>query len=110
MLSNALRATLPCEVARIEVGVRAGEGELTFYVRDNAAGSDISQRERTFGATHGTAPAAGAGVAIGLTHLKRVIQRHGGRVWAEAVPDGGATFLFSLPAWDDGKQPRRGGR
>jgi light-regulated signal transduction histidine kinase (bacteriophytochrome) len=107
MLSNALRSTQPCEAARIEVGVRAGEGELIFYVRDNATGPGISQRERMFGAAHGTASAAGA---ISLTYLKRIIQRHGGRVWAEAGPGGGATFLFSLPAGSGGNEPRKGGR
>jgi light-regulated signal transduction histidine kinase (bacteriophytochrome) len=106
MLSNALRSTLRCEVARIEVGVRAGERESIFYVRDNATGLDISRRERMFGATHGTAPAAGGAGAIGLTYLKRVVQRLGGRAWAESAPGGGATFLISLPAGDDEREPR----
>jgi light-regulated signal transduction histidine kinase (bacteriophytochrome) len=105
MLSNAVRFTLPCEVARIEVGVRAAGREAIFFVRDNATGLDISQRERMFGAMQGTAPAAGGAGAIGMTYLKRVVQRLGGRAWAEAAPGGGAAFLISLPAADDGQEP-----
>ncbi len=101
MISNALRSTLKCEVAHIEVGVRAGHRELIFFVSDNAAGPDIGQRKRLFGGVQGPAPGEGG---IGLGHLKRIIQRHGGSAWSEAVPGGGATFLFSLPDGRDGRE------
>jgi chemotaxis family two-component system sensor kinase Cph1 len=107
MLSNAVASTLSCKVARIEVGARAAEGEVTFFVRDNSEGLDLGHRERMFGVVRGSAPAARGGVGtIGLAYLKRLIQRHGGRAWAEASPGGGATFLFSLPGGRAGRTPR----
>ena len=98
LVSNALRFTRSCEVARIQIGYRPGEQELIFFVRDNAAGFDISHRERMFGAFQGPDSALGRhGSAIGLAYVQRIIQRHGGRSWAEPAPGGGATFFFSLP-------------
>jgi chemotaxis family two-component system sensor kinase Cph1 len=96
--SNALRFTRSCEVARIHIGFRPGDRELIFFVRDNAAGFDIGHRERMFGAFQGPESIhASNGSAIGLSYVQRIIQRHGGRTWVEAAPEGGATFFFSLP-------------
>jgi light-regulated signal transduction histidine kinase (bacteriophytochrome) len=100
LASNAMKFTLSREVARIQIGVQAGESELAFFVRDNGAGLDIKHRERQFGSfqrPHSSSESNGS--AIGLAFVQRIIQRHGGRTWTEAVPDGGAIFYFSLP-WD----------
>ncbi len=98
LASNALKFTRSREVARIQIGAQAGDDELTCFVRDNGASFDIKHRERFFDATPGhhdsTEPNCGA---IRLAHVQRIIQRHGGRMWTEAVPDGGASFFFTLP-------------
>lgn len=98
LASNALRFTRTREVARIQIGVQAGEGEMVFFVRDNGASFDIKHRERMFNPVPRQQPPAEAkGGAIRLAYVQRIIQRHGGRLWTEAVPDGGATFYFSIP-------------
>jgi light-regulated signal transduction histidine kinase (bacteriophytochrome) len=98
LVSNALRFTRTREVARIQIGMRSGERGMVFFVRDNGASFDIKHRERMFNALPRQPPSAGSkGCAIKLAHVQRIIQRHGGRLWTETVPDGGATFSFSLP-------------
>jgi len=98
LASNALRFTRAREVARIQIGVQAGDGELVFFVRDNGASFDMKHREQMFDSVPGPRPSSESrGGAIRLAHVQRIIQRHGGRLWTDAVPDGGATFYFSLP-------------
>lgn len=95
---NALKFTVPREEARIHVGARRGDGEIIFSIRDNGVGFDMKYRERIFRIfqrAHSATEFDGSG--IGLAHVARIIQRHGGRTWAEGVPGGGATFYFSLP-------------
>jgi len=101
LASNALIFTRSREVARIRIGVldvQDGAGESTFFVSDNGAGVNIKHRERMFGTVQGPHPSSPFdGSAIGLAYVQRIFQRHGGRMWMEALPDGGATFYFSLP-------------
>lgn len=98
LASNAFRFTRAREVARIQIGVRDGDGEMVFFVRDNGASFDMKHRRMMFDlAPKQQPPSAQRGGAIRLAHVQRIIQRHGGRLWAEAVPDGGATFYFSMP-------------
>ena len=98
LASNALRFTRAREVARIHIGVKPGDGELVFFVRDNGASFDMRHRRMLFDPVpRQPSPCAPKGGAIRLAHVQRIIQRHGGRLWTEAVPDGGATFFFSLP-------------
>ena len=89
---------------RIQIGAQSGDHEITLFVRDNGAGIDIKHRERAFdGHNPSQNPAEPDGSEIGLAYVQRIIQRHGGRTWTEAVPDGGATFCFSLP--DESAEP-----
>lgn len=107
LLSNALKFTRSREVARIQIGVQAGAGELAFFVRDNGTSFAFRNRERMFDAAPDADPAsAPKSGAIKLAYVQRIIQRHGGRMWTEAVPDGGATFYFSLPGDLAEIQPR----
>ena len=98
LASNAFRFTRAREVARIQIGVQESGGELVFFVRDNGASFDMRHRRMLFDpAPRPHAASAPRGGAIRLAHVQRIIERHGGRLWTEAVPDGGATFYFSLP-------------
>ncbi len=99
LLSNALKYARAVNPARVEVGCIRRENENIYYVKDNGVGFEMRDRERLFklfSRLHNSDEFDGTG--IGLVIIKRIIEKHGGRVWAEAEPDKGATFYFSLPA------------
>lgn len=98
LLANALKYSRGRSPARIEVGSLAGRaGEDVLFVRDNGVGFEMSHAERLFGLfqrLHGT---EFEGTGIGLASVRRIVERHGGRVWAESSPGHGSTFYWSLP-------------
>jgi light-regulated signal transduction histidine kinase (bacteriophytochrome) len=97
LLGNAWKYTRNKEVTRIEFGMTLGNGERTFYVRDNGAGFDIKDSEKMFlpfQRLHNEQEFEGTG--IGLATVQRIIQRHGGKIWGEGEPGKGATFYFTL--------------
>lgn len=97
LLGNAWKFTAGHERATIEFGALQRAGNVVFFVRDDGAGFDMANASRLFGAfqrLHG--PDEFPGTGIGLAMVQRIINRHGGRVWAEAWVEQGATFYFAL--------------
>jgi two-component system sensor kinase len=98
LLANAIKFTRKTASTSIDVGAYTAAGENVYYVRDNGVGFDMGHAQKLFGTfqrLHGADEFEGSG--IGLATVQRIIARHGGRVWAEAKPNDGATFYFSLP-------------
>lgn len=96
LLGNSWKYTARQPAARIEFGKEVMGGQETFYVRDNGVGFDMTYRDNLFGAFQRLHGAEYEGNGIGLATVKRIIDRHGGSVWAESEVDRGATFYFRL--------------
>ena len=98
LLSNAIKFTGTKERAIIEVGCTADERHDVYYVRDNGIGFDMHDADKLYGAFQRLHPIGQfEGMGIGLAIVWRIVQRHGGWVWAEGKVNEGATFYFSLP-------------
>jgi hypothetical protein len=97
LLSNALKFSGRKAEPRVEVSATVKNGEVVYCVRDNGAGFDMAEADKLFGVFQRLHSAGEfEGVGVGLSIVQRIVQRHGGRVWAEGVPGQGAAFYFTL--------------
>ncbi|MBI5503443.1 MAG: hypothetical protein HY899_01470 [Deltaproteobacteria bacterium] len=98
LLDNAWKYTAKTDGARIEFGAESGDGEVIYYVRDNGAGFEMAAAGKLFDAFQRLHdPHEFEGTGIGLATVRRILQLHGGQVWAEATVGGGAVFRFTVP-------------
>ena len=95
LLSNAFKFTRGRAQAVVEVGAIVEQGQPVLYVRDNGTGFDPKYADRLFGVFQRLHPEF-EGSGVGLATVQRIIHKHGGDVWADAIPNQGATFYFTF--------------
>ncbi len=103
LVGNALKFSSKTDSPRVELGAEAGNGAAVYFVRDNGAGFDADHAAKLFKPferLHSEQEFPGTGIGLALVHL--IVQRHGGRIWAESAPGRGSTFRFTLAAGGPG--------
>jgi hypothetical protein len=97
LLANALKFTRPREKAEIRIGCMETVGETVYFVRDNGVGFDMGKSDSLFVAFHRLhKPSEFEGSGVGLALVRRIVERHNGRIWGESEIDKGAIFYFTL--------------
>jgi len=97
LIANALKYTRQREIAQIEIGSQVHGSETIYCIKDNGAGFDMRYSDKLFGVFQRMHRAEDyAGTGVGLAIVQRIVHRHGGRIWADAIVDHGATFYFTL--------------
>lgn len=98
LLGNALKFSRNADPPRIQIGCERRADATVYFVRDNGVGFDPQHAGKLFGVFERLHTAADfEGTGVGLAIVKQIIERHGGRVWADAAPGRGASFFFTLP-------------
>ena len=96
LIDNAWKFTRNVEKPKIEIGRLNKNNTTVYHVRDNGVGFDMQYKDKIFMPFQRIHSDEFEGTGIGLATVQRIVQRHGGQVWAEANPDNGATFYFTL--------------
>jgi len=97
LLNNAWKFTAKKSITKIIFGTMDIKGKKTYFLRDNGAGFNMDYADKLFGAFQRLHPTKEfEGIGIGLATVQRIINRHGGTIWAESKVDEGATFFFTL--------------
>jgi len=108
LLSNAIKFTSRQEFPRVEIGSLQQDGEIAYFVRDNGVGFDIAYAGKLFGVFERLhRQDEFEGIGVGLAIVRRIIIKHGGRIWAEGKVNEGATFFFTLPAKPSKREKRK---
>jgi PAS domain S-box-containing protein len=97
LVANAFKFSAGRPDAEVRIGARQDGSETVYFVRDNGAGFDMRYADKLFAAFARLHGAEFPGTGIGLALVHRIVQRHGGRIWAESAPNTGATFSFTVP-------------
>jgi two-component system sensor histidine kinase/response regulator len=98
LISNAIKYSAKKEHPSIEIGSLQEQHQTIFYVKDNGVGFDMKYVDKLFGVFQRLhRPEDFAGTGVGLALVQRIVNRHGGKIWAEAKVNEGATFYFSMP-------------
>ena len=98
LIGNAVKFSANRPDAQVSVESQAAAGEVIYHVRDNGIGFDMAYAGKLFGVFQRLQPAEFPGTGIGLAIVARIVDRHGGRVWADGRVGDGACFSFALPA------------
>jgi len=96
LIGNAVKFANRTQHPRVEVAAHTVDGEDVFLVRDNGVGFDPAAAQRLFKPFQRLHDRSYEGFGVGLSIVKRIVDRHGGRVWAEGTPGAGASFYFTL--------------
>ena len=98
LVENAIKYSESTGDVRVEVECQFGEEEHQFFIKDNGPGISPEHHKKIFQIFYTLEPEAASGSGIGLSIVKKVIKKHGGRIWIESEPGKGTTFLFTLPS------------